>query len=196
MSGSRQDRLARRWLAIPLALALLALAWGVSSSAQADDTGLRLTLNARGDGVTCDEPSEPTECIVPLAGNFTLAVELFDVPAEGYIAAGTHVAFPGLTWVPAAVADENVWPDNQLPLRSPEAPLFGTHVLAHGGLTAASEPFPVSHYEGSIAEFTLTCSAETDSFEVVLVNFDPGLNPIGSSITRPDGVTLPSKNVG
>lgn len=200
MNVSRQARVGRLWLSLPLALVLLALAWGIPGAARADDTGTRLTLNARGDGVTCDEPSEPTECAVPLAGPFTLAVELFDVPAEGYVALTTQIDFHGLTWVPAATADENTWPDNGLPLRSPEAPGVRTQVVSHGGLTGTALPLPVSTYEGSVVEITLTCVEETASVEIALVNLDLALSPLGASITLPnpppEGTIMPSKAVG
>lgn len=196
MSMSRLARLARGWLGVPLALALLALAWGMSGPAEADGPGTRFTLNARGDGVTCDEPSEPTECAVPLASVFTLAVELFDPPDGGYVGLATQVAFPGLTWVPAATADENTWPDNGLPLRSPETPQFNTQVLAHGGLTGTSQPFPVSDHEGSVVEFKLTCTAETESFEIAVINWNESVTPVGASLTLADGTIVASKPAG
>jgi len=200
MSESKLARLHRLWLGVPLALALLALAWGMSGSAAADDAGFRMTLNARGDGVTCDEPSEPTECAVPLAGPFTLAVELFDAPEEGYVALSTQIDFHGLTWVPAGVEAENTWPDNGVPVRSPAAPGFRTQVVAHGGLTGTALPLPVSTHEGSVVEITLACTAETDSFEIALVNFDPTINLLGTSIglppPPPEGTIVPSKAVG
>jgi hypothetical protein len=170
----------------------------MSSSAHADGTGTRLVLNARGDGVSCDDPAEPTECTVPLAGAFTLAVDLLEPPDDGYITIATTVSFPGLTWTPAATADETVWPDGAFPIRSPEAPGFNTQVLAHGDLTATSPPLPVSHYEGSVVAITLNCTAEDDSFEVALVNYDPAAAPLGSQVTLPDadGTIVSGKTVG
>lgn len=178
---------------------LVFVAWTATSpgSARAAGTGPRLELNASGTGVTCDHPSQPSQCTVPVGAPFKVAVDFLEPPAGGYVAISTQVSFPGLTWTPASSREENVWPDNTLPVRSPDS-AYHVHVVAHGGLTGTSPPFPVSHYAGPVVQFTLTCSAEPGSFEVALVTLDPNVSPLGASYTTPQDIITPvaSKTVG
>lgn len=193
----QQVRLGRRVsLGLPLGAALIALTWGLGSPgpAQAEGTGARLALNAQGAGVSCDEASEPSACVVPLAGPFTLAVELIDPPSDGYVAFQSQVSLGGLVWSPRASADENVWPDNTVPVRAPDPPELNAQVVSHGGLTGTSEPFPVSHHEGNVVEMTLTCSAEEESFEVALINYSDA-TPNGAAYSLADLLPIASKTV-
>lgn len=77
-------------------LALVSLlAWGQAAgqSAHAEETGVRMALNASGLGVTCDAPSEPTACTVPLGGFFTLSVEVVQPPPGGYVGIQTFINY-------------------------------------------------------------------------------------------------------
>ena len=83
-------------LSIPL-IAIVAVAlvlgWGHASSQSAHADGPRMAFNASGTGVSCDDPSEPTECTVPLAGFFTLSVAAVEPPAAGYIGFQTFIDY-------------------------------------------------------------------------------------------------------
>jgi len=83
-------------LSIPL-IAIVAVAlvlgWGHASGQSAHADGPRMALNASGAGVSCDDPSEPTECTVPLAGFFTLSVAAVEPPAAGYIGFQTFIDY-------------------------------------------------------------------------------------------------------
>ncbi len=83
-------------LSIPL-IAIVAVAlvlgWGHASGQSAHADGPRMALNAGGTGVSCDDPSEPTECTVPLAGFFTLSVAAVEPPAGGYIGFQTFIDY-------------------------------------------------------------------------------------------------------
>lgn len=185
-------------LGLTLAISLVAVSWALNGSgtARADGTGTRLALNASGDGVSCDDSSEPTECVAPVSGSFFIVPEMIDPPAEGYVAVYTQVFLGGLTWVPRAIGDENVWPDNQLPVRAPDPPLYMASVVSHGGLTGVTE-FPPSHYAGPIAEIEVTCSADEESFEVALINYDAAVAPLGSAYSlTPDSDPTGGKTVG
>ena len=83
-------------LSIPL-IAIVAVAfvlgWGHASGQSAHADGPRMALNANGTGVSCDDPLEPTECTVPLAGFFTLSVAAVELPAAGYIGFQTFIDY-------------------------------------------------------------------------------------------------------
>ena len=60
---------------------------------------------------------------MPAGGSFKLSVDLTKVPAGGYIGFQTEIDYGSLVYKPAAfAADEIVWPDSALPLRSPGSP--------------------------------------------------------------------------
>lgn len=69
------------------------LGWGHASGQSAHADGTRMALNASGTGVSCDDPLEPTECTVPLAGFFTLSVAAVEPPAAGYIGFQTFIDY-------------------------------------------------------------------------------------------------------
>jgi hypothetical protein len=123
-------------------------------------------------------------------------VDFIDPPSGGYVSVSSQVSLGGLAWTPAANADENVWPDNALPVRFPDPADPSAQVLAHGGLTGTSPPFPVSDYEGTVVQFTVSCPTDEDSFELALVNYDPAVSPLGAQYTDPDLTPVPSKSVG
>ena len=85
----------------------LALASG--SAAQAQETGPRLALNATGLGITCDAPSEPTHCTVPLGSFFTLSVEVIEAPAPGYINVQSWIDY-GSQFYDPSLAEDNFGP--------------------------------------------------------------------------------------
>jgi hypothetical protein len=180
----------------PLVLIVGALAFGWTSSAHAQAGEMRFSLNAAGASVTCDAPSEPSECEVGLGAAFTLSIDLRDPPAAGYIAMQTQIYLDGMTWTPATTAEESVWPDNNLPLRSPDPPEVGVFAVSYGGLTATTEPFPISHYEGPMVEMHLSCSEEPQTFDPALTAYDVNAATSGSAISLEDQTTVPSPTNG
>lgn len=96
MSIRKQVRLGRlAVLGITLMVVALVLAWGHAAHqpAQADETGARMALNVSGEGTSCDDASEPTECIVPLGAAFTLAVDVIEAPADGYVGVQSYLDY-------------------------------------------------------------------------------------------------------
>lgn len=178
-------RLARLGTFVAAGVLLGALAWSATPGTTEAGGDAIMALNAGGDGVSCDASSAPDECTVPLGGRFTVATELSGPPAEGYIGFQSQIYFGDLTWNAASSDAENVWPDNQLPVRSPAAPQFGTKAVAHGGLTGVTPPFTVSHFAGALAEITLTCSSSPGSHEVLLVALSD-TTALGTSYTLLD----------
>ena len=181
--------------AVVAAIALLGgLGWSYATpgAARAAGTGPRLALNAHGDGVSCDAASQPTACSAPVGGTFTVSVDMIDPPPAGYIAFQAQFVFGDLLWVPGAAAAEAVWPDNRLPVRSPDPPAFGTRHLEYGGLTGTSPPFPVSHYAGPMVETKFKCSPSPASFDVPLIAYSDS-TLYGASYTLPDQTVVPAK---
>ena len=90
-------------------LAVMLVAFGLaltSGHTAADGPGPRLALNASGTGVSCDAPSEPTECTVPLEGFFTLAAEVIEAPTAGYIAVQSFIDYGSDFYDPSLAEDE------------------------------------------------------------------------------------------
>lgn len=157
--------------------------------------GPHMSLNARGTGVSCDAPVDPSKCDVPAGGAFTLAVEVVAPPPDGYIAMQSEVYVNGFTWTPASVEDENVWPDNQLPVRSPAVPADGTTVIIHGGLTSLTPPFTPSHHEGAVVELDLVCPQQPQTGDVALIAYGPD-SQLGASFSLPDETLIVNEPVG
>jgi len=172
----------------------LVLASTATAGAQAGEP--RFALNASGAGVTCDAPSEPTECNAGLGAAFTLSLEVLDPPAAGYIALQTLLYLDGLPWTPASVEEENVWPDNQLPIRSPQSPDTGTVAVGHGGLTGLTEPFPLSHYEGSVVDLRVSCSTSPQTFDPAIIAENPAVSPIGTTLALQVDSMVPAPTIG
>ena len=113
-------------------------------------------------------------CDLPAGEPFTLAVEIVQGPAEGYILAQSFIDFgPVLTYEPSQEAvDELVWPDCR-PETSVRGPLTERTYL-HGCLTGLTPPLPISFYTGNLIELSMTCSeADTTSEVRLLPHEDP-----------------------
>lgn len=90
-------------------LAIMLVAFGLaltSGHTAADGPDPRLALNASGLGVSCDAPSEPTECTVPLGGFFTLVAEVIEAPTAGYIAVQSFIDYGSDFYDPSLAEDE------------------------------------------------------------------------------------------
>ena len=165
-------------LAIPLMalvwVAVSTLAWGHATQgsvqAQEEPTG-GMALSASGTDVTCDAG----KCDVPAGSDFTLSIVTADAPAGGYLGMQTQIYFGGLTYNESAdAADEILWPDNILPVRSAWLSWVG-----HGGASDIARPFDdISNYQGTLVQLSMTCSSEIAEFPVVLLGFEG--NPQGS----------------
>ena len=183
-------------MSIALALAVLFVLDGGSVRAQGQQSS-HLGLNASGTGVSCDAPTDPHQCDVPVGGPFTLAVQMVDPPSAGYVAIQTQLYLDAFTWTPKPIDEENVWPDNRLPVRSPASPGPGTTttVVEHGGLTAVSSPLPVSRYAGNLVEVQLACPQEPKAADVALLTYTSN-NQLGSSYSLEDGTAVAPPPVG
>ena len=182
--------------AVALALCGVGLVLAATATADAQAGEPRFALNASGAGVDCDAPSEPTECNVGLGAAFTLSLEVLDPPAAGYIAVQTQLYLDGLPWTPASAEEENVWPDNQLPVRSPQEPVSGTVAVSHGGLTGLTEPFPLSNYQGSVVELRASCSTSPQTFDPAIIAHNPAVAPIGTTLSLQDSSLVPAPTIG
>ena len=186
LTNARARSPRRAGYVLPALLAIgTALLWQ-SGAVRGQAGEAHLALNATGTGVTCDVPTEPQQCTVPSGGTFTLAVGMVHPPAGGYIAIQTQLYLDGFTWTPGTSEEENVWPDNRLPVRSPNSAGPGVTVVTHGGLTSLSQPFTASHYEGNVVEVHLTCSPQPRTAQVALVAYDQSASPLGTEYSLPD----------
>ena len=106
-------------------------------------------------------------CDLPVESDFTLAVDAFAVPENGYVAVQTFIDYGGdLAYIETGAADDEVvWPDSGLSLRAQIAP--GT--VLHGALSGLLPPLPVSHYRGIVVEIAMSCSTGESSTEVRLL---------------------------
>lgn len=114
-------------------------------------------------------------CDLPAGEPFTLAVEIVEGPAEGYILAQSFIDFgPVLTYEPSEeAAAEFVWPAcrHEVALRAP----LTERTYFHGCLTAVIPPLPSSFYTGNLVELSMTCSDADTTSEVRLLPFDDPL---------------------
>ncbi|MCH8066061.1 MAG: hypothetical protein IIC90_09590 [Chloroflexi bacterium] len=116
--------------------------------------------------VVCHSSGDST-CDLPVGSDFTLAVDAFAVPENGYVAVLAAIDYGGdLIYNRVGSADDEiVWPDAVLALRGDLAP----GIITHGALSGILPPLPVSHYEGIFVEISMSCSADESSTEVRLL---------------------------
>ena len=172
----------------------------VSSWTQADSSGPRMALSASGAGVSCDAAEQPT-CFVPEGGAFSLSVEVIEAPSAGYVGFQTELYYGGLTYLPAILPNEVVWPQSALPLRSPNQPDGQEGLVGHGDLSALSPPLPVSVHTGPVVALDFTCPQGAQVHTLALLPYDPATRPLGSGFKAADakggvGQTVPAKTVG
>ena len=149
-----------------------------------------MALAIEGAGVSCD--ADAGTCDVPLGGDFTLAIQTDGLPSGGYIAVQTNLYYGGLIYNPTESAeDENVWPDNRLPVRARGAPSAEDRAVAHGGLTSLTQPFTASTFEGDLVLLSMNCTSENETFTVALIAYEVGTSPLGSSYSTDDQMTAP-----
>ncbi|MEX0786384.1 MAG: dockerin type I repeat-containing protein [Dehalococcoidia bacterium] len=141
-------------------------------------------------------------CLVQTGSAFQIAVSVDAPPADGYVAFQSELFYGDLTYEPAAVADEVVWPDGALPVRSPAVPAGNDRFVAHGDVSGQSPPLASSMYTGAVVEIALRCPNTPASFDVALLPYDAGERPLGAGFkplnqsTGGPGPTLPAKLAG
>ncbi len=158
-----------------------------SEQASAADGGPEMVLSITEPEGACIEGV----CELPAGEPFTLAVEIVEGPAEGYILAQSFIDFgPVLTYEPGEEAlDEFVWPDCR-----PETAVRGSlteRTYVHGCLTARIPPLPSSFYQGNLIELSMTCSEVPTTSQVRLL-------PYGDPLARTSGALFtagPTLNV-
>ncbi|MCH8009617.1 MAG: dockerin type I repeat-containing protein [Chloroflexi bacterium] len=136
-------------------------------------------------------------CDIPVGAPFTLAVEIVEGPAEGYILAQSFIDFgPVLRYKPSQDAvDEFVWPDCRAETRVREPLTERTYT--HGCLTGLIPPLPSSFYTGNLIELSMTCSeADTTSEVRLLPNNDPLALTNGALFTTGDPLKVVPKVTG
>ena len=188
-------------MATPLALAMLALVFILAQqlSATASEAAATMSLEVSGQAVICDAPDSPAECSVDGGEEFTVAVSVDNMPADssGYVGFQTLLYYGELTYNPNPnIANEVVWPDSALPLRSPNSPGGLEGIVGHGSVTSQTPPLEVSTYIGNVMQLRLVCSATQGSFQLVLIGYDSTEQPLGSGFRLGDvdgGVTVAAK---
>ena len=174
---------------VAAAVALLALVaigphLGGEEASAADGGPEMVLLVTEPEGV-CNEGF----CDLPAGEPFTLAVEIVQGPADGYILAQSFIDFgPVLTYEPSEEAvDEIAWPDCR-----PETAIRGPlseRTYIHGCLTALTPPLPTSLYTGNLIELSMTCSEADTTSDVRLLPYgDPLALTNGALFT--EGETL------
>ena len=132
------------------------------------------------------------DCAFSLDQSFTLALEVIDPPAPGYIALQSLIDFGDLLTYDAEqreAQEEIVWADcaDGVALRDQG---FGPTLVSHGCLTGLIPPLPVSNATGTFVEFTLTCSADPSTTAVRIVpDGDPVAVTSGTTFMEADEVT-------
>ena len=188
-------------MATPLALAMLALVFILAQqlSATASEAAATMSLEVSGQAVICDAPDSPAECSVDGGEEFTVAVSVDNMPADssGYVGFQTLLYYGELTYNPNPnIANEVVWPDSALPLRSPNSPGGLEGIVGHGSVTSQTPPLEVSPYVGNVMQLRLVCSETQGSFQLVLIGYDSTEQPLGSGFRLSEadgGVTVAAK---
>ena len=177
-----------RLVALAAAIVLAYVASPAMTAAQESEPTGGMALRVEGAGVSCDDEG----CTVPLNGDFTLSVLTDGIPAGGYLAIQTHLYFGGLVYLPSdSEADENVWPDNSLPLRDNSVDQY----LSHGGLTSLTPPFALSTFEGALVELAMRCVGDDATVRLALLSYDVPANPLGSSYSLEENLLTVSATV-
>lgn len=187
--------------AVPVAVAIAALLFILAQqlSATASEAASTMTLEVSGEAVSCDAPDSPSKCSVEGGEEFTVAVAVDNLPADasGYIGFQSLLYYGAITYNPNPdVENEVVWPDSALPLRSPNNPGGLEGIVGHASVTSQTPPLEVSTYVGNVMQLRLVCSETQESFQLVLIGYDPEEQPLGSGFRLSEadgGVTVAAK---
>ena len=150
---------------------------------------MALTIQDEAGDTVCHS-SVDVGCDLQVGSDFTLAVDAFAVPENGYVLMQTFIDYGGdLIYNRVGSAeDEIVWPDAVLALRNDSMP----GLILHGGMTGFLPPLPVSHYEGIFVEISMSCSAGESSSNVTLLPAgDPVASTSGAAFQEPRRPNVP-----
>ena len=151
-------------------------------TANPSDAEMRLTIK---EGADCDGDT----CTVPRGASFTLAVEMVDIPDEGYVLVQSYIEMGSdLDYKRAEAETEFVWPDCKT---SPIRLLLNPNEtgLLHGCLTGLLPPLPPSTYIGNFIELKMNCPDADSTTEVRLLPFVIGERTGGALFVLFDGST-------
>ena len=177
----------RLLVALGAVLALAAFAWQQAAPDVARAQGApSMALDLTGTGVSCTGH----DCTVPPSGHFRAAAATNPAPAAGYIAVQIHIFYQGLTYLPGTAEEENTWPDNKLPVRSPNEPTGHEGYVALGGLASATPPFTVSTFQGELAAINMSCPAG-GTYVLALLSYSEQ-DLLGSAYNLQDTTTVPA----
>lgn len=169
-----------------------------------------MSLHVESPPDACDDADNPTTCSIPPDATFTVAVTVDGLPVDpkteqeaGYVAFQSQVFYGDLAYDPAAAAaDETVWPESALPVRSPAVPTGLEGIVAHGDASGVTPPLAPSGHTGNVVEIAFACPAQPQSFKLALLSYDPLDRPFGAGFKLLDqqtgelGQTVPAKTSG
>lgn len=144
---------------------------------------MALVVTDEAGAVVCHSSGDSI-CDLPVGSDFTLAVDAFAVPENGYVLMQSAIDYGGdLIYNRVGSADDEiVWPDAVLALRADLAP----GIIVHSAATGLLPPLPASYYEGIFVEISMSCSADESSTEVRLLPLDdPVASTSGAAFVEP-----------
>jgi len=180
----------------------LAFALAQQFSATATETATVMKLQVSGKAADCDSFEQPAKCSIQGGQEFTIAVAVESLPAgaSGYIGFQTLLYYGELRYNPnAVIANEIVWPDSALPVRSPGNPGGEEGVVGHGALSSQTPPLVVSDYTGNVMQLRATCTETAATFPLALIAYDAAEQPLGTGFRLSEdegGQTVPAKSTG
>ena len=161
----------RPWLLIaaPLVVALAIAGAGWQQAQRASATGgPEMTLNVSPSG-HCDDLLAPTKCTFPAGKQFQLLIDAAIPPSGGYAGIRVKLLYGNLTYKPANLGDEVVWPDAAVNVRNPQVPSGTEGFILFSASTAVTSGGPLSNHVGTILELNFTCPESVGSTSIDLV---------------------------
>ncbi len=191
-------------LVIPLLAVAAALTFVLAQqfSATASETASVMKLQISGSAASCDDFENPTKCSIMGGEEFTIAVAVGSLPAgaSGYIGFQSLLYYGDLVYNPNAdIANEIVWPDSALQVRSPGNPGGEEGVVGHGALSSQMPPLVVSNYTGNVMQLRATCMEVGATFPLALIAYDATEQPLGTGFRLSEddgGQTVSAKTTG
>lgn len=161
-----------------------------------------MKLQVSGSASSCDSLENPTTCSIQSGEQFTIAVAVESLPAgaSGYIGFQSLLYYGDLVYNPnAEIANEIVWPDSLLSVRSPGNPGGEEGVVAHGALSSQTPPLLVSDYTGNVMQLRAMCTEVGATFPLALIAYDAIEQPLGTGFRLSEedgGETVSAKTTG
>ena len=183
----------RPWLLIAAALVVIAIAGAGWQQERASATGSpEITLNVSPSG-HCDDLLAPTKCTNPTGKQFQLLIDVAIPPPGGYEGFQVRLLYGNLIYKAKASADEVVWPDEAINVRSPVVPTGREGFVLFHASTSGGGGGPLSNHAGTILVLNLTCPANVGSTAIDLVAgtiADTGFLLPGFVATKPTSLAL------